>query len=153
MSEAESGGMPTDHSMTEMADFNIKASFIPKITVFHCFNALSSTAGADSSEYVISAVRMPCSSLTREVFLLRAFEAGADAVIVLVCPEGDCRYAEGNIRAGKKVVRIKKILDEIGLDGKRLNIHPVSEKDHNTINRIINRTVSGLAELGPNPAI
>ncbi|PKM47789.1 MAG: hydrogenase iron-sulfur subunit [Firmicutes bacterium HGW-Firmicutes-8] len=149
---SESYPRPPNHSMAEVVETNNKAVFKPKITVFHCFNAISSTAGADSNEYDISAVRMPCSSMTREVFLLRAFEAGADAVVVMVCPEGDCRYMEGNIRAGKRVARVKKILDEIGLDGKRLNIYPVPEKDLNTIDRIIKQTVSDLAGLGPNPA-
>lgn len=144
--------MTHDNSMAEVAAANNTAVFKPKITVFHCFNALSSTAGTDSNEYDISPVRMPCSSMTREVFLLKAFEAGADAVVVMVCPEGDCRYMEGNIRAGKRVARVKKILDEIGLDGKRLNIYPVPEKDYNTIDRIINQTISDLAVLGPNPA-
>lgn len=152
LKETLDDGMPFDNSMKEVVETDNKAGFKPKITVFHCFNALSSTAGADSNEYDISAVRMPCSSMTREVFLLRAFEAGADAVVVMVCPEGDCRYMEGNIRAGKRVARVKKILDEIGLDGKRLNIYPVPEKDPNTIDRIINQTVSDLAGLGPNPA-
>ena len=128
------------------------ASFKPKITVFHCFNALNSTAGLDSSDFDIHEVKMPCSSMTREVFLLRAFEAGADAVVVLVCPEGACRYMEGNIRAGKRVARVKKILDEIGLNGKRMNIFNVPENDQVAIQRIINQTVSDLAVLGPNPA-
>ena len=126
--------------------------FKPKITVFHCFNAVSSTAGLDSSEYDIKEVKMPCSSMTREVFLLRAFEAGTDAVVVLVCPAGECRYLEGNIRAGKRVARVKKIMDEIGLDGRRLNIFPVPEKDYSAINNIINQTVSDLVLMGPNPA-
>ena len=132
--------------------FTNTAVFKPKITVFHCFNALGNTAGADSSEYDIHSVKMACSSMTREVFLLRAFEAGADAVIVMVCPEGSCRYMEGNIRAGKRVAHVKKLLDEIGLDGRRLNIYHVPENDSHAIEVIITQTVSDLAVLGPNPA-
>ena len=128
------------------------AVFRPKITVFHCFNALDSAACVDSSEFDIHSIKMPCSGMTRGVFLLRAFEAGADAVIVMVCPEGSCKYVEGNIRAGKRVVRVKKILDEIGLDDRRLNIYHVSENDYQAVESIINQTVSELAVLGPNPA-
>ena len=141
--------IPVQYAEMDMTD---AAIFKPKITVFHCFNAVSSTAGLDSSEYDIHEVKMPCSSMTREVFLLRAFEAGADAVVVLVCPAGECRYLEGNIRAGKRVDRVKKILDEIGLDGRRLNIFHVTEKDYGAINSIINQTVSDLVLMGPNPA-
>lgn len=150
--EAVDDMMPIVPSTAELTAANNTAAFVPKITVFHCFNAFSGTAGADGGEYDVSTVRMPCSGMTREIFLLKAFEAGADAVVVMVCPEGDCRYVEGNIRAGKRVARIKKILDEIGLDGKRLTIYPVPEKDQNTIKRIIEKTAADLAVLGPNPA-
>ena len=55
--------------------------------------------------------------MTREVVLLRAFEAGADAVVVMVCPQDTCHYLQGNVRTAKRVTRVKKLLDEIGLDG------------------------------------
>ncbi|MDD5288634.1 MAG: hydrogenase iron-sulfur subunit [Dehalococcoidales bacterium] len=122
-----------------------------KITVFHCFNALSAAVNHDD-DYDIRGIKMPCSSMTREVFLLRAFEAGADAVVVLVCPEGSCRYLEGNIRAGKRVARMKKLLDEIGIDGRRLNIFHIPQGDESAIEDILNHTVNDLIELGPNPA-
>jgi coenzyme F420-reducing hydrogenase delta subunit len=124
----------------------------PSITVFHCFNALTTTAAADSSNYDIKGIRMPCSGMTREVFLLKAFEAGADAVVVLVCPEGECKYMEGNIRASKRVARVKQILDEIGLDGRRLNIYHIKENDQQAVESIIGQTVVELEALGPNPA-
>ena len=124
----------------------------PQITVFHCFNAFNNITGSDSSDFDVHSIKIPCSSMTREVFLLRAFEAGADAVIVIVCPEDSCHYMEGNIRAGKRVARMKKLLDEIGLDGRRLNIFQAPHGDQSAVERIINQTVSDLAVLGPNPA-
>ena len=133
-----------------MNEFSLKVK--PKITIFHCFNAIPTTAAIESDEYEISAVRLPCSSMTRDFLFLRAFEAGADAVAVLVCPEGECRYMEGNIRAGKRVAYVKKILDEIGLGEKRLNIYPIHEKDNKTLQKIIDQILSDLAVLGPNPA-
>lgn len=122
-----------------------------RITVFHCFNALS-TLSPESDGLEILSVKMPCSSMTRGIHLLRAFEAGADAVLVLVCPEGTCRYLEGNIRARKRVEYVKKLLDEIGLDRRRLNIFNVPHGDQTAVERIINRTVLEIAELGSNPA-
>lgn len=126
--------------------------FRPKITVFHCFNALSDASFLGNGSFQVKCVKMPCSGMTREVFLLRAFEAGADAVLVLVCPEGQCDCLEGNIRAAKRVAWIKKLVDEIGLDGRRLNIFNVPRGDKTAVERIINQTVSDLASLGPNPA-
>ncbi len=91
----------------------LERPFRPRITLLHCFNAVSNLNDLAEESYDVRAIKMPCSSMTREVFLLRAFEDGADAVVVLVCPEGQCRYLEGNIRAGKRVARMKKLLDEI----------------------------------------
>jgi F420-non-reducing hydrogenase iron-sulfur subunit len=87
--------------------------------------------------------------LTREVVLLKAFEDESDAVVVLVCPEKTCHFVQGNIRAKKRVMRVKKILDEIGFDGRRLNIYNVPHGDQDAITAIIRRTVSELDLLGP----
>jgi coenzyme F420-reducing hydrogenase delta subunit len=80
--------------------------FKPKITLFHCINSFNESAslslnGANNVE--IKTVRLPCSSMVKDVFLLRSFESGADGVLVLVCPEDQCRYVEGSIRAKKRV--------------------------------------------------
>ncbi len=133
-------------------DWIQKTSVKAKITVFHCFSALSNTAFLEDKEYDVQLIKMPCSSATREVFLLRAFESGADAVAVLVCPEGTCRYLQGNLRAAKRVARVKRILDEIGLDGRRLNIYNVPHSDPASVERILEKTADDLLVLGPNPA-
>lgn len=130
-----------------------KKTFQPRITVFHCGNAVAGLGGFEDIGCELKTVTMPCSSMTREVFLLRAFEAGADAVIVLVCPEGACQHGSGNLRAAKRVTRVKKLLDEIGLGGKRLNIFQIPRGDDTAVERIINETVAGLVTLGLNPAV
>ncbi|MBW2200806.1 MAG: hydrogenase iron-sulfur subunit [Deltaproteobacteria bacterium] len=98
-------------------------------------------------------VEMACSSMVKDVFLLRAFESGADGVVVMVCPEGACRYIEGNFRAKKRIEWVQKLLDEIGLDGKRLTMYNVSPENEAGAAQIIQKTVSDLADLGPNPAV
>jgi coenzyme F420-reducing hydrogenase delta subunit len=71
----------------------------------------------------------------------------------MVCPEGACRYIEGNFRAKKRTEWVQKLLDEIGLDGKRLTIYNVSPGDEAGAAQIIQKTVIDLADLGPNPAV
>lgn len=130
-------------------------NFKPKITLFHCINTLSDGASlpiTNEADLELRIVKLPCSSMVKDVFLLRAFEAGSDAVIVLVCPEGECRYVEGNIRAKKRVGWVKNLLDEIGLDGRRLSIFNISSGDDTTAAQIIQKTTLDLADLGPNPA-
>lgn len=130
-------------------------NFRPVVTIFHCINILSEVATLFSFKdgCEIRSVRMPCSSTVKDVFLLRAFEAGADAVVVLACPEGECHYVDGNIRARKRVERLKDLLDEIGLDGRRLSLFNVSLGDEAAVTQIIQKIISDLNDLGPNPAV
>jgi|WetSurMetagenome_2_1015567.scaffolds.fasta_scaffold214487_2 F420-non-reducing hydrogenase iron-sulfur subunit len=124
-----------------------------KITLFHCFNTLDLFRSDENTDIIeVNSIKLPCSSMTRETVLLRAFEAGADAVVVLVCPQGLCRHLDGNTRAAKRVERMKKLLDEIGIDGRRLNLFNVPVNDKAAVNQIIQHTMSDLSDLGPNPA-
>ena len=127
----------------------------PAITVFHCINtfadAMTVPRGAED-ETDLRLIKLPCSSMVKDVFLLRAFEAGADAVIVLVCPEGACRYVEGNLRAKKRVLLVKNILDEIGLGGSRLSLFNVAAGDTVALAQILRETRAEVIALGLNPA-
>ena len=129
--------------------------FIPKITVFHCINAFTENTHSPfvgGNDFEIKFIKLPCSSMVKDVFLLRAFEAGADGVVVLVCPEGECRYVEGNIRAKKRVAWVKNLLDEIGIDGRRLSLTNIAAGDTAAATQIIDDVLKNLAEAGPNPA-
>jgi coenzyme F420-reducing hydrogenase delta subunit len=133
----------------------MKKDFTPKIAVFHCINVFSegdALLPSDRQDATVEFVKLPCSSMVKDIFLLRAFEAGADAVLVLVCPEGACRYVEGNLRAKKRVKWLKNLLDEIGLDGGRLALFNVAPDDAAAFGELIEQTLSHLADLGPNPA-
>jgi coenzyme F420-reducing hydrogenase delta subunit len=90
--------------------------------------------------------------MVKDVFLLRAFEAGADAVVVMVCPEGACRYVEGNLRAKRRVLWVQKVLDEIGLGGRRLALFNVAPGDEQAIVKIMQDVRADVAALGPSPA-
>ena len=130
----------------------MKTNNIPKITLFHCLNSFKETTGVfDGLD--VKPIKMACSSMTKDIHLLRAFEAGSDAVLILVCPEAGCRYAEGSIRARKRVDYVKTILDEIGMDGRRLNLYNTSASDTESLKAIAEETLSRIETLGPNPAL
>ncbi len=65
---------------------------------------------------------LPCSGRIEPLHLLRAFESGADMVYLIACPEGACRYREGNLRAKKRVQYAQKLIEEIGLEGARIEL-------------------------------
>jgi coenzyme F420-reducing hydrogenase delta subunit len=118
----------------------------PRITVFHCVRALPDTDLLNSEDADISGVKMACSSMLKEIYLLKAFEAGADAVVVLTCSEGECRYVQGNLRAKKRVGRVKKLLDAIGWGGDRLSIAGLDHSDTATAERVVNELAVQLLE-------
>ena len=132
----------------------IENDFKPVVTIFHCINTFTEVEALNlpNDTCEIRSVKLACSSMVKDVFLLRAFEAGADAVVVFVCPEGECRYISGNIRARKRVERLKGLLDEIGLDGRRLALFNVTAGDKNSIKQALKNTLEVLKQLGPNPA-
>ncbi len=122
----------------------------PKITLFHCINTIADGASlikANLDVAELSTVKLACSSMVKDVFLLRAFEAGADSVVVLVCGEDACRHTEGSIRARKRVDYVKGLLDEIGMDGRRLSLFNISSNDESAAAKIVGETVSELAAL------
>jgi len=65
---------------------------------------------------------LPCSGRIEPLHLMRAIEAGADKVFLITCPEGACRYREGNLRAEKRLAFTQGLIEEIGLEKKRLEL-------------------------------
>ena len=55
------------------------------------------------------------------MFLLRAFQRGADGVILCGCHPGDCHYTTGNYYARRRMTLLFSMLDYLGivLDGER----------------------------------
>ena len=78
--------------------------FVPTIVAFCC--NWCSYAGADLSgtnrlQYPanVKIIRVPCSCRVNPMFILRAFQRGADGVILCGCHPGDCHYTSGNFYA------------------------------------------------------
>ena len=65
-------------------------------------------------------VSVPCGGTIDELLLLRAFESGARGVLVLVCNDGACQSANGNVWAEKRISTARATLQEIGIEGWRL---------------------------------
>ena len=127
-------------------------SYKPEITVFYCINAFSEKAALPISEKgaaQVKYVKMACSSMVKDLFILKAFESGADGVVVFACPEEACRYVEGSIRAAKRVFRVKEILNDIGLGSDRLSIFNTLPGDAGSFEKILKETAARLAEKGP----
>ena len=64
----------------------------------------------------IKIILMPCTGRVDILHLLKAFEAGADAVFVAGCLEGECHYLRGNIQAKKRVNKVKQDFAQMGFE-------------------------------------
>jgi F420-non-reducing hydrogenase iron-sulfur subunit len=81
--------------------------------------------------------------------ILKAFERGADGVMVVGCLEGDCHYLSGNIRAKARVARVKALLDQIGIGGERVAMFNVSAGEGTKFARFATEMVEKVRALGP----
>ncbi|NLW06966.1 MAG: hydrogenase iron-sulfur subunit [Clostridia bacterium] len=131
-------------------------NFEPQIIAFCCFYCAYSAAdlaGSMRLQYPanIRIIEMPCSGKTDERVLLEAFEQGADGVYVLGCLEGDCHFLKGNYRAKRRVNKIKKILDEIGIGGERLEMYNLSAAMGPRFAEIAREFTERIRKLGPSP--
>lgn len=131
-------------------------TFEPKIIAFCCLNcayAAADLAGSMRRQYApnVRIIELPCTGTIDQRVLLQAFEEGADGVLVAGCLEGDCRYQQGNIRAKKRLKALKKILDETGLGGERLEMFNLSAAMGARFAEIADEMTGRIRRLGPSP--
>jgi F420-non-reducing hydrogenase iron-sulfur subunit len=94
---------------------------------------------------------LPCTGRIDESLLLKAFENGADGVMVIGCLEGDCHYINGNIRARARVERVYAILDSIKIGPDRIRMFNLSAGEGSKFAEFANEFVGQIRELGPSP--
>jgi len=82
---------------------------------------------------------LPCSGRIDVLHLLRAIEAGADKVYVIACPEGSCRYGQGNIRARKRVAYARQLIAEGGYSPEALELVIAPETGPLSIDQLTRR--------------
>jgi F420-non-reducing hydrogenase iron-sulfur subunit len=84
----------------------------------------------------ISFFPLPCSGRIEPLHLMRALECGADKVYLVTCPEEECRYGKGNIRARKRLSYVQGLIEEIGLEKDRLEIIQMAAGTATTIDKL-----------------
>ena len=71
-------------------------------------------------------IGLPCAGKLDPDFLLKALSLGADGVLVLACPEENCRSHHGNTYARDRLAEARDYLEEAGIDGRRLRFEHIS---------------------------
>ncbi len=126
----------------------------PKIVGFLC--TWCSYTGADlagtnrlKSPWNLRAVRVPCSGRVSAELIMRAFDQGADGVLVLGCHIGECHYENGNHRTAKRLPVLRALMTFAGLEPERLRLDWVSASEGERFARIVTEFTEAVRALGP----
>jgi F420-non-reducing hydrogenase iron-sulfur subunit len=130
--------------------------FEPRIVGFlcnWCAYAGADLAGVSRIQYPpnLRAVRVMCSGRIDPAFVLEAFRSGADGVLVAGCHPGDCHYISGNFKAYRRILMLKKLLEQFGLESERLRLEWVSASEGDRFATVIKDMVKVIKKLGPSP--
>jgi F420-non-reducing hydrogenase iron-sulfur subunit len=122
----------------------------PKLVCFSCKFGWGYLADEEEQHHHIKNwVPIICSGKIDAVHILEAFKQGADGVLILGCPEGDCHYQDGNFESRKRVLLLQRILEAYGIEEERLRIELSMDPEGRTIPQIVKQMSDALAKLGP----
>ena len=99
----------------------------------------------------IRIIRTPCTGRLEVEYFLKAFENGADGILVAGCEEGGCHFKEGNLIAKRRVNYARELLSESGLEMERLRMVNIGAADARPFAEIIQDMVETIRKLGPSP--
>jgi coenzyme F420-reducing hydrogenase delta subunit len=128
--------------------------FEPKIVAFVC-NWCTYTgadlAGTSRLKQLPNArlIRVPCTGRIDPIFIIKAFESGADGVLVSGCHPGDCHYNSGNFHARRRWMFFKELLEFVGIDDKRVHFSWVSASEGKKWVDVVNGVIETVRTEGP----
>ena len=93
-----------------------------------CSYAGADMAGTSRMGYPanIRILRVPCSGRVDPMVVVKAFELGADGVLVAGCHPGDCHYTQGNYYSRRRFTLLRSLLGFLGIEKERLRLEWVS---------------------------
>ncbi len=74
-------------------------------------------------------IRLPCTGRMDPLLVLKAFQEGADGVLVSGCHPGDCHYNDGNYYARRRLELLKRMLAVRGIEPERFQYTWVSASE------------------------
>jgi len=128
--------------------------FEPQIMSFlckWCTSAAADLAGTSRLQYSPNMVnlRVMCSSRINPQHILYAFREGADGVFIGGCHPGDCHYVEGNYKTLRRFFLVKRMLEDLGIDPRRLRLEWISAAEGKKYAETMNEFTEQIRNLGP----
>ena len=129
-------------------------NFRPTIVAFLC-NWCAYTgadlAGTSRLHYApnIRIIRIMCSGRIDPTFVLKAFQQGADGVLICGCHPGDCHYQEGNYKCLRRFKLLQKYIAQMGIEKERLQLEWISASEGKQFSELVNNMTKTMLTLGP----
>jgi F420-non-reducing hydrogenase iron-sulfur subunit len=121
----------------------------PKIVCFSCKFGWGYLKDEDTlAKEIDNWIPIICTGKIDTTHIINAFEEGADGVLILGCPEGDCHYQDGNFEAKKKVFLLRRLLQSMGIEKERIRIELSVDPEGTRIQPLIKKMSEDLAKLG-----
>jgi len=114
---------------------------------FACYNAAGMTGMSTPANFQL--IRVMCIGRINQALILRAFEFGADGVILLECTDEDCRYGPGPEVGHENVHRVRRILHLLGIRQERLVERTFSAHEKERLAQTLRDFTEEMATLGP----
>ena len=97
-------------------------------------------------------MRVMCIGRINQALVLRAFEYGADGVILLECKDEDCRYGPGPEVGHSNVEKVRRLLHLLGIGQKRLVERSFGAHEKQELVSALWEFSDQMLTMGPNPA-
>lgn len=128
--------------------------FEPRIVGFLCNWCAYSGAdlgGTSRFQYPtnVDVIRVMCSGRVDPTFVLKAFQLGADGVLICGCHPGECHYTEGNYKTARRIPILRKLLEQFGIEPERLRLEWISASEGERFAAVANEMTKQMRELGP----
>jgi coenzyme F420-reducing hydrogenase delta subunit len=126
----------------------------PRIIAFLCQNSAYEAAEmarlfGEALPQGLQMIKVPCAGKVDVDYILTAFQAGADGVLVLACHKDNCKSLRGNTFADWRVEDTRRMLEEVGLEKERLQFATIASNMPVEFARIIRKMEEEIEALGP----
>ncbi|MDY6843035.1 MAG: hydrogenase iron-sulfur subunit [Thermodesulfobacteriota bacterium] len=128
----------------------------PEILVLYCGHSL--VKGEYLSEGTIKGsgfrarfIMMPCSSKVETGYLLKLILQGVDGIVIVACPEKQCKFMIGSSRAESRITYTRNLLSEVNMGEDRVCLVRMHNLSADQIVTIAEKQANVVRHLGINP--
>ncbi len=116
-----------------------------------CSYAGADLAGTSRIQYPpnVKIIKVMCSGRVNPMYIINAFQQGADGVLVSGCHPGDCHYTHGNYLARRRIATMKKLLEFLGIEPDRVRMTWVSAAEGRKYADVVREVTEDIKKLGP----